>query len=367
MDKSSRIKAFVDVQVKNNVVTVKKCSNLFEKLLINVRNEYKKFREDREPKINNLEISTGSQLNETEHWKDNKFIEALNRFKENQELPFSITQEIKAENQSNLFPDVVFPNQHIIKISYFVSNSFSKETFHQIQRHHKIWWMKYGTNPGKYSISDQKSDSFSKFVTIRSNVGDSVMDVERLKFFSLKDCITEKDILSQYMCRVPNKKKETIPDVIETVVDLQVASLALLVDAVNLSDDYTAFHRRSAPFQLALVVKEATEDLIDLASFIELLVKETDSKIAILNESKIKIESQDDLMNQFQKFDNIGIPYSIIIDQTSLESGMFKLRNRNTTLSETIHLSDVNNYLIKIFNSAWKFNEPSLKNFSIRK
>lgn len=353
MAKAARISAFVEHELKNSAMTVQKCSGLFEMLLINVRNEYKKFHADRDPKITNLEISPDNQNNssaDSSYLSDATFIQGFTRLKKHHELPFSTTQEIRDNNTSS-FTNVVFPRQHILKTSYFVSNSSSRETFHQIQRHHKIWWMKYGTNPGKYSISDQKQEGSCKFVNIRSNVGDSVLDVERLKFFSLKDCIDEKEILSKFLCRVPNRKKEVLPDVIESVVDFQVASLALLMDAVHLSDNYVAFHRRTAPYQIALLVREPNKDLIDLARYIELLVTETNKSIVIINEAEGKVNSREELQDQLQKYDDVGIPYTIILDETALESGLFKLRNRNTTLSETVHLSDVTSYLIKIFNA----------------
>lgn len=359
MSKTSRIKAFVDLEQKNNVISVQKYTKLFEKLLINVQNEYKRFHEDRKPKINNFEIalngkspSKSESSNEAGYLQNENFIKSFTTFKENQELPFSITQEIKAQNEIIQSEDVLFPSQHVLRTSYFVSNTFSRETFHQIQRQHKIWWMKYGASPGKYSISDQKQDSFYKFVSIRSHVGESAIDVERLKLFSLKDCIKDKEVLNSFLSRVPNRKKEVIPDVIETTVDLQIASLALLMDAVNLSDDYTAFHRRSAPYQIVLIVNGTSNDLIDMARYIELLVQATDSNIEILNESNSKINNQKELEKRFENFDKIGIPYTIILDDKALEAGLFKLRNRNTTLSETIHLSDVTNYLIKIFRSG---------------
>lgn len=354
MQKSARIKAFVElVEESNNAVIVQKCTSLFDKLVQNVTREYKKFHESREPKKNYLQIdeqSMSESANDFCYLSNPQFKKFFTQIKHTQELPFAITQEIRGQQQSTLFSSVVFPKSHILKTSYFVNKNVSRETFHQIQRHHKIWWMKYGTNPGKYSISDQKSEGFTKFVNIRSNVSDTLVDVERVRLFSLEDCFKDKETLSQFKCRTSNRKKETIPEVIESVVDLQVASFALLTDAVNLSDDYTAFHRQSAPFQLALIVKEPSKDLVDLARYIELLVESTDPNISILNESKIS--SLDELSSQYKIYDDIGIPYILVLDPSALEHGMFKLRNRNTTLSETIHISDVSNYLTKIFNSA---------------
>lgn len=365
MSKASRIKAFLNIESQNNVLRVKSTTDLFQKLLTNVKNEYKKFHENRQPKINNLEVSPiiSNKLSEginTGYLEDQDFINSFKAFKEIHELPFSISQELKCDNEEKIQSEkscqnqdiILFPSHHILKTSYFINKSFNSEIFHQVQRQHKIWWMKYGASPGKYLISDQKSDSFFKFVNIQSNVEDFSIDVETLKLFSLKDCIKDKTILNSYLSRIPNRKREMIPDVIETTIDLQVAAVALLFDAVNLSDDYTALHRRSSPYQLALITNgSSTRDLLDLARYIELLIQETDPNIMILNESNSEIRNQEELLGRFEMYDKIGLPYAIIIDDETLESGLFKLRNRNTTLSETIHLSDVTGYLIKIFNS----------------
>lgn len=354
MNKVAKIKTFVDLDRINNSLIVNKCTPLFEKLLRNVKKEYKKFHNNREPKINNLEVALNNSAKASTligYLENQHFIDAYTQFKENQELPFSITQEIQCRSASDQ-GEIRFPSQHILRTTYFVSNSFSREMFHQIQRQHKIWWMTYGASPGKYSISDQRTDSFSKYVNIRSNVEDLQMDVERLKLFSLKDCIRDKEALCSFLSRVPNRKKEVIPDVIEATVELQTASLALLLDAVNLSEDYTAFHRRSAPYQIALLVNEPSADLIDLARYIELLVNVTEPEIEILNESKTKVVNERNWNMELAKLDEIGIPYSIMLNQNSLKAGLLKLRNRNTTLSETIHLSDVTSYVIKIFNSG---------------
>lgn len=349
MNKLARIRAFVDFQSNIDTINVTRCTPLFDKLLINVKKEYKKFHENREPKINNLEIALNESRDQAGYLCNLDFIDAFTKMKGDHELPFSIKQEIKYDSVGATNGRISFPTQHLLRTSYFVSNAVSRETFHQIQRQHKIWWMKYGASPGKYSISDQKSEDFYKFVSIRSSVEDEQMEVEHLKLFSLKDCIKEKEIVNSFLARVPNRKKEVIPDVIESVVDLQIASLALLLDGVQLSGDYTALHRRSAPYQLALIVSSFSKDLTDLARYIELLIHITEPQIEILNESEAAVCNETDLHIRFQKLDAIGVPYAIVLDEKSLESGMLQLRNRNTTLSETIHLSDVTNYLIKIF------------------
>lgn len=363
IEKLSRIKQFVDLEQKNNVITIRNVSPLFNNVLNNVKNEYLKFHSSREPKIRNVFIdSTGEKdaTDYTSYLHNTKFIDTFVELKENQELPFCITEEIKEKNNLIECIDdgslrVIFPKRYLLRTSYFVSNSFSNESFNSMQRQHKIWWMKYGAYPGKYRISDQKSDDRCKYVNIQSSVTDYLFNIENFKLFSIKDTIGDKELLSKFLSKIPNHKTEVIPDVIKSVVDLNAATMALIIDAVNLTDYYTAFHRRIAPYQIALLCngsREYSDELSDLARYIELLIMETEPKIKVLNELKEKSYNTEGLDKQYSAFDTMGIPYNIVLDDNSLDDGFLHLRNRNTTLAEKIHLSDVTNYLIKIFTSG---------------
>lgn len=163
MNKATRIKAFVDLERINGSTIVKNSTSLFQNLLQNVKREYKKFHEMKDPKMTiisskpNIELlsDTGSFLDKED------FIKSFIEVKRSYELPFAITQEIQCSK--NFEPSsVVFSSQKLFRTLYFVSSAFSREVFYQTQRQHKIWWMKFGSSPGKYSISDQKSESFAK-------------------------------------------------------------------------------------------------------------------------------------------------------------------------------------------------------------
>ncbi|KAG5684598.1 hypothetical protein PVAND_013823 [Polypedilum vanderplanki] len=361
-DKLSKIKQFVDLEQKGNVIKVRSITPLFQNLLNNVREEYLKFHSTRDsPSIPNFFIdSTGEKeaLDHAAYLYNSKFTDAYMKLKVEQELPFSITEEVKEKHNAIECIDdgslrVIFPKRYILRTSYFVSGSFSRESFYHMQRQHKIFWMKHGSYPGKYRISDQKIFPLYKMANIQSSVTDYTFNIEGLKLFSLKDC-SDKDIRENFVAKIPNKKKEIIPDVIKTVVDLQTASMAFLFDALSLTDYYTAFHRRIAPFQLSIIPngsRENAKKLDDLARYIELLIIESEPKIKVLNDLKTRNYDESEFIKQCSFHDKMGIPYNILIDERSLDEGFLKLRNRNTTLSEKIHLSDVTNYLIKIFTS----------------
>lgn len=360
---SHRIKQFADLEQKNNVISVRSTTPLFCAVKENVKNEYLNYHHNQQQDNMNIFIDAIQQkevLEHAIHLKKSNFLDTYAKLSENHELPFSITEEIKGKNNSiecvrEETLKIIFPKRHILRTSYFVSSSFSEESFYHIQRQHKIWFMKYGSYPGVYKISDQKVEPRFKFVSIQSSVHDKYdHNVEKFKLYTLKDNIDCKEILEKYRSRLPNRKKEVIPDVIECTIDLQIAAMSLLFDAANLSEYYTALHRRIAPYQLALITngdREHSKDLVDLAKYIELLIGKAEPKIKVINELQTLNYDEIQLQEQFKAYDEIGIPYNIVLNENALKDGLFELRNRNTTLSESIHLSDVTGYLLKIFNS----------------
>lgn len=258
MLKSLKLKPFVDIEIKDNVLNIKTVTPLFNKLVENVKNEYRKFKSLREPKIENFsfELKKGLEQEDGKNYLENSvFIDYFNKVKENQQLPFSITREIQTKtstiNNDEKAWNISIPQQTLLLTNYFINSNSSRETFYQIQRQHKIWWMKYSANPGKYSISDKKSIDHYEFVNIRSCINEKQLDVENLKLYSLENYIVNKDQLKKYSIKIPRKKTEVIPSVIESVISLEIAALGILFDAVDLFES-TAFHRRLAPFQIVL-------------------------------------------------------------------------------------------------------------------
>lgn len=88
-------------------------------------------------------------------------------------------------------------------------------------------------------------------------------------------------------------------------------------------------------------------DLYDLSRYISMLLQECN--IEVLHSEDILFPQKTNIDDEFNKIDSIGIPYSLILDVESLNTGLMKLRNRDTTLSETIHISFLTEYLSKIF------------------
>lgn len=103
-------------------------------------------------------------------------------------------------------------------------------------------------------------------------------------------------------------------------------------------------------FRLFFLSDESIQgDLNDLAKYIQMLLNR--SKITTFHLVDHSFDDQSALDSKFNETDAIGIPYGLILDEISLQNGFMKLRNRDTTLSETIHISQLNHYVPKIFQS----------------
>lgn len=95
--------------------------------------------------------------------------------------------------------------------------------------------------------------------------------------------------------------------------------------------------------------EDVMTELSDLSQFIAITIRK--AGLTTLNLERSKVTTAAGLEKEFTQMDKYGIPYGLIIKADSLKSGLLQLRNRETTISEIIHISDIPNYLFKIFNS----------------
>lgn len=52
------------------------------------------------------------------------------------------------------------------------------------------------------------------------------------------------------------------------------------------------------------------------------------------------------------RYDEMGVLFTVIISANTLENGLLLVRNRDTTIRETMHISEVKKYLQKYINAA---------------
>ncbi|CAD6997175.1 unnamed protein product [Ceratitis capitata] len=208
---------------------------------------------------------------------------------------------------------------------------------------------KYFVEPYEFKAASNLAPSpGTQSITIKSKLPYATLDVESITVIPLHTASLDADF-AQYL--KINNKTRTIPSVIRSVIDLQAATGAVLFDSVdNERENTLLLNRKLAPFQCVVTCYhegKQLKDLEDLCLHIQYILSR--SGLRIMGENILFTNSLQELESEIFKCDNLGVPYLLIISESSLHNGLLKLRNRDTTLEETIHISDLPNYLLQIF------------------
>nr|AAC47536.1 mitochondrial DNA polymerase accessory subunit precursor [Drosophila melanogaster] len=244
------------------------------------------------------------------------------------------------------------PTLHLTT-DFLVEPHRALEHFYNMQRESKIWWMRLSSNPSRYRIvpcdlAEDLNPNDYQAIDIRTSYGDAgEVAVEQL---SLVRIVDDKDF------RLPDARTgETVqPTVIRSVIELETTTCALLLDGCDHGRDSQSLllHRVLAPYQCGIACVESDSELsADLSDLCQHLKH-------VLNHAGLRLSEGDGirttknashLAEHLLETDMLGIPYTLVINEQTLRNGLMQLRSRDTRLAETIHISDVPDYLLNIF------------------
>ncbi|EDV58630.1 DNA polymerase subunit gamma-2, mitochondrial [Drosophila erecta] len=256
-----------------------------------------------------------------------------------------------APNSNSLFA-VKGPSQ-LLTTDFLVEPHRALEHFYNMQRESKIWWMRLSSNPSRYRIvpcdlGEDLNPKDYQAIDIRSSYGEAgEVTVEQLSLVRI-----EKD----KNFRLPDARTgETVhPTFIRSVIELETATCALLLDGCDHGRDSQSLllHRVLAPYQCGIVCvesnSEVSADLADLCQHLRLVLNHEGLRLGEgIGFCSTKDTSH--LAEHLLETDMLGIPYTLVINEQTLKNGLMQLRSRDTRLAETIHISDVPDYLFNIF------------------
>ncbi|XP_053691114.1 DNA polymerase subunit gamma-2, mitochondrial [Sabethes cyaneus] len=267
-------------------------------------------------------------------------------------LPFGIATE-------EMFSDEKVPVTESIELKLptgshlsrwcFVSPSSSREYMYKVQRQRKIWWMRYACDPGRFFLSDPRQDVHGKCqsTNIRARFGQDEVILEELQLIPNSEL---RDELEGFYVETGPSGRKIKPDVIKIRQCTELATLQILLDACEV--DSVRIHRKLAPFKCGVLclVEEKTaqlNELYDLAKHLCNVLRR--SNVTVLDCTSQPFNQMDDsLAKQLHSLDMMGVPFSLIVRIDSLSHGLLQLRSRDTTISETIHITDLPQYLLQI-------------------
>ncbi|XP_065358016.1 DNA polymerase subunit gamma-2, mitochondrial [Calliphora vicina] len=238
---------------------------------------------------------------------------------------------------------------------YFVDSESGLSNFYNLQRERKIWWMRSSADSSRYCVepfdiyaNKNVQDYISqkcKSITIKANFPFGFVNMESITLVPLHDI----NFLNSL-----HTEDSTNTSLIRSVINLDLTTYALILDASDYGSlnriNPLMLNRKLAPYQILLASLNRGNKAIDeLTLHLEHVLSKSGLR---LYSTSIHINSQIELEENLIYIDNIGIPYALVVDDESCKSGLIKLRSRDTTLFETIHISDIPNYLLNIFESS---------------
>lgn len=115
------------------------------------------------------------------------------------EIPFGVAENLTANSvEDNVAEtDIGFDikEKTLLSCSYFIAANESNEMFYKIQRQRKIWWMKFAANPGRFFVSELKTDSINdhamQTASVKSKFHFGNIELEKLELIPY-ECFTPK-------------------------------------------------------------------------------------------------------------------------------------------------------------------------------
>lgn len=195
--------------------------------------------------------------------------------------------------------------------------------FTQWQRYRKFWWSSITTTPGLFSINDMK-------------FGENAADVNVIAQFPWGHQIVET-INIYPNTNIPNSS------CLSCTMSLENALFVLLMDGLigQNKTNYLRLHKNLAPYKISFALNcEDTKDKQTLEELSKLLsLKLQMNKVSTwVPDFSLSPESQ------IEKNLEMGVPYTAILNDSTLKNGIFQLMNSSTMLPEQVHVADFDSY-----------------------
>ncbi|XP_070683913.1 DNA polymerase subunit gamma-2 [Pempheris klunzingeri] len=239
---------------------------------------------------------------------------------------------------------------------WFCSPRTSSQWLDHWARQRLKWWRKFALSPSDFSSSDVPEDELeaaSRGVRIIYSFPWGQEPLETL--WSRRD--TElmqihKDARSKLQYRDGRK---SVPDVVSVTGNMDRGMMAFLSNSLQQVKKENSRQRQQrtkvlklhpvlTPVKVALDIGRGAT--VELRQICEGLLLE-------LMEAKISawpgyLETQQ--LNT--KYDEMGVLFTVVISENTLESGLLHVRSRDTTIRETMHISEIKNYLSRYISAA---------------
>nr|CAG4638481.1 EOG090X076T [Cyclestheria hislopi] len=223
-------------------------------------------------------------------------------------------------------------NLHIFSLPSQKSDSFST-----LQKCHRRWWKLLLNQPELLGIRSKShsSENVEQIVEFHSPTMENY-PLETINAWCSQifdEVEMGESMRSQVMVR--SQRKSVWPSLITSQIPLETATWFFLMDAFTTRNKTSSvsLHHLLSPYKVAIIVEEPSSKMDELKELRQLLVlKLRQVRVSVLSTAAAW---------SFSQCDARAVNYLVILNDTTLSNGICRLRNRDTSLKEEVHVSDV--------------------------
>ncbi|XP_041839182.1 DNA polymerase subunit gamma-2, mitochondrial [Melanotaenia boesemani] len=245
---------------------------------------------------------------------------------------------------------------------WFCSPRTSSQWLDHWTRHRLKWWRKFALSPSDFSSSEVPQEELEEAkvrgVKILYNFPWGQETLETLWSRGSTELLhTHNEARSKLQCRDGRK---SIPHVVSVSANMDRGMKAFLSNSLQQlkrEDGKQKLQQRKAlklhpvltPVKVALDIwRGATMELRQVCEGLlqEFLVAKIFTWPGYLETLPTSVEQLN------TKYDEMGVLFTVVISENTLESGLLQVRSRDTTIKETMHISEIKNFVSRYISAA---------------
>ncbi|XP_071767702.2 DNA polymerase subunit gamma-2 [Centroberyx gerrardi] len=246
---------------------------------------------------------------------------------------------------------------------WFCSPHTSPQWLDHWARQRLQWWRKFALGPSDFSSSDIPEDELaagaSRGVRILYSFPWGQEPLETLLSRGDTELLdAHRGVRNKLQCR--DGRKSVVPHIVSVTGNMDRGVKAYLYNSLQQlkrEDSKQRLQQRKvlklhpvlAPVKVALDMGRGAN--MELRQVCEGLLQEfLEDRISAWPGYLETMPTSMELLNA--KYDEMGVLFTVVISENTLESGLLQVRSRDTTIKETMHISEIKNFLSRYISAA---------------
>nr|XP_001922359.2 DNA polymerase subunit gamma-2, mitochondrial [Danio rerio] len=290
-----------------------------------------------------------------------QYIQALELV--NRTLPFGLAETGLCYNFDNQLRHSSDCSSEVTESSlvWFCSPRTSSQWMDYWVHHRLKWWRKFALGPSDFNLCNVGDESLkegaSHGVKVLYNFPWGSETLETLWTLGDTQLLkTHQETSVKVQCR--DGRKSVVPHVISVSVNVDRGMLAYLFNSLQRlkkTDSKQKLHQRTVlklhpaltPVKVALDIGRGSNS--ELRQVCEGLLQEFLEVGISTWPGYLDTKS---LENLNTKYDEMGVLFTVMVSESTLKSGLLLVRNRDTTIRETMHISEIKCFLLKYISAS---------------